>query len=258
LAWGPKCRFTLNDRRWAEIASCGWIYGPQHDWLIPQATQSRLDAATSRASNDLSVLADLLVVGVDLDTARVVAQLAGLDQSDEIDPPERERIGVSLQRAGNRAGLETLVASGEQWRTALRPYLAEVGSIDAQRQELQDLTRRLRDHVRPGDPSTLRWLAHITDVTLLPELEQALIAAGRDHRSDIVPDVTAPILRAITGLDPLQAIPVLDRLSRERPYPGAQFLIDERDRLVQSLLQTEGTIAAGQRAAALSLPWPAV
>jgi hypothetical protein len=50
------------------------------------------------------------------------------------------------------------------------------------------------------------------------------------------------------------AVDFLDRIVRERPYWGAQFLVDERDRLMQFLLEPAGGEAARIRAEQLGLP----
>ena len=61
--------------------------------------------------------------------------------------------------------------------------------------------------------------------------KQVLVPAGHHPAPEAYPDITVPVLNAITRLGVATAVEFLDRVARERPYPGAQFLVDERDRL---------------------------
>lgn len=81
-----------------------------------------------------------------------------------------------------------------------------------------------------------------------------LVAAGQHHAPEAYPDITVPVLQAIARLGTPTAVEFLDRIARERPYPGSQFLVDERDRLMQFLVEPAGREAARERAEALGLP----
>src|SRR5207247_1394554 len=108
------------------------------------------------------------------------------------------------------------------------------GVLEAQLAELSDLKERLRAGERP-DRFDLGWLTAVRDPRALPALESVLVAAGETRAPEAYPDISVPVLNAITALGDLSAIELLDRVARERPYPAAQFLVDDRDRLVQML-----------------------
>jgi hypothetical protein len=55
----------------------------------------------------------------------------------------------------------------------------------------------------------------------------------------------------------VEAAELLDRVARERRYPGAQFLVEHRDRVVQGLLWPPARAAAGRLGESLGLPGPA-
>lgn len=181
----------------------------------------------------------------------MVAHLVALDDADATDI-DRLRAGSSLQEAGNRAGLEALAAASDSWYAALRQRLAAVGVLDAQLAELAELAEQLRAGTRP-DPSQLQWLSGVSDPAALDALKDVLIAAGCNRVSTTFPDVTIPVLNAITRMGLPTAVDFVDDVVHERPYPGAQFLVDERDRLLQFLLEPVARAAAQERAAALGL-----
>jgi hypothetical protein len=174
----------------------------------------------------------------------------GDSTADELD---RSRAGESLLRARNRAGLEALAAASERWYTALRRQLAAVGVVEAQLAELADLADSLRAGERP-DRFDLEWLSGVTDLAALDALEAVLVLAGQHRAPEAYPDITVPVLNAVARLGVPTAVEFLDRVARERPYPGAQFLVDERDRLMQFLLEPAGQDAARMCAEALGLP----
>jgi hypothetical protein len=251
LSFGLAMNFALSEERWVQVATCGFLFEPQYKWLIGQASQDRIDRASDEAAGNLRVLSELLYVGVELDTAPVVERLVQADDStaDELD---RSRAGESLLRAQNRAGLEALAGASERWYAALRRPLAAVGVVEAQLAELADLAASLRAGERPG-PFDLEWLSGVTDLAALEALEAVLVLAGQHRAPEAYPDITVPVLNAIARLGIPTAVDFLDRVARERPYPGAQFLVDERDRLMQFLLEPAGREAARVRAVGLGL-----
>jgi hypothetical protein len=145
-----------------------------------------------------------------------------------------------------------LAAASERWYTALRRPLAAVGAVEAQLAELAAVAASLRAGENPSHVE-LEWLSGVTDPAVLDALEDVLILAGH-LGPDAYPHITAPVLNAITRLGVVTAVEFLDRVARERPYPGAQFLVDERDRLMQFLLEPVGREAARLRANALGFP----
>jgi hypothetical protein len=252
LSFGPAMNLALSDERWVQVGTCGFLFEPQYKWLIAQASQDRLDRAAEEAAGNVRVLSELLYVGAELDTARVVERLVEADDSsaDELD---RLRAGESLLTVRNRAGLEALAGASEGWYAALRRRLAAVGVVEAQLAELADLAGSLRAGERP-DRFDLEWLSGVTEPATLEALEEVLVLAGHHRAPEAYPDITVPVLNAITRLGVPTAVEFLDRVARERPYPGAQFLVDERDRLIQFLLEPAGQEAARTRAEALGLP----
>jgi len=252
LTFGPAIHYQLSDERWVQVATCGWLFEPQYEWLIHQASQDRLDQAADDAANNIHVLSELLYIGGEMNTSRVVGHLAELDDA-EAEEIDRTRAGEALLKARNRAGLEALAAASEQWHVVLRAKLAAVGVIDAQLVELADLSSRLRAGQRP-DVFDVEWLSGVSDPATLDALEEALVSAGQHRAPETYPDVTVPVLNAISRLGVPSAVEFLDRISRERPYSGAQFLVDERDRLMQLLLEPASQEAARKRAEQLGLP----
>jgi len=62
------------------------------------------------------------------------------------------------------------------------------------------------------------------------------------------------VLNAIARLGDVSAVELLDRVARERPFPGAQFLVNDRDRLMQFVLEHSAQPAAAAIGEALGLP----
>ena len=251
LSFGPAIEWELDDDRWVQVATCGWLFEPQYRWLAASASQDRLDRAAEEAAGNVRALTELLRVGVGLDTTRVIDRIvASHDLADDLD---RVLAGDALAEAGNRAGLETLAESSDAWYRVLRRRLAAAGVLDAQLVELADLAAQLRAGARPSS-FDVQWLSGVHDPATLDALEDVLVLSGQRGDPEAYPDITAPVLNAIAGLGHSTAVEFLDRVARERPYPGAQFLVEDRDRLLQFLLEPTARAAAETVAQALSLP----
>ncbi len=176
LAFGPVAELALDDERWVQAATCGWLYQPQVGWLSAQADQERLDAAASGAT-DVRTLTDLLWIGGALDTGGVERLLAEADLT-ETEDVELARAGEAVAAAAGREGLLRLAAADERWAARLRPQLAEAGVVEAQIAELHELAGQLRAG-EDGEAFDLGWMRGVEDPSTLPVLEEVLIAAGR-------------------------------------------------------------------------------
>jgi len=252
LNLAPAIDWTLDDERWVQVATCGWLFEPQIEWLMTHSSQARLDRSADSAAGDFKALTELLQIGVNLDPTTVCERLVEIDDADASDP-ELERAGEALLAAQSSRGLEMLAAKSARWYSALRRHLAAAGDLDSQLAELADLAGRLQAGER-SDRFNLGWLEAVGDPRALPKLEAVLIAAGEARDPEAYPDVTAPVLNAIARLGDASAVELLDRVARDRPYPGAQFLVDDRDRLTQSLLEHSARPAARAIGEALGLP----
>lgn len=250
LTFAPVAGLELDEGRWLQVATCGWLFEPQREWLAAQATQARLESATEIAAG-VRVLTDLLRVGIGFDAAPIRERLeavgpAGADHFD------LHMAGSALFAAEGVEGLQRLAAAGEAWREALRPQLAAAGVLEAQLEELESLARRLRTGELAAR-SELSWLSSVRDARALPALERLLVAIG-EGATDEPTGIEHPVLRAIEASGGITAIALLDRLIREQPYPGAQFLVGDRDRALQSLLEPAASAAAQEIGDRLRLP----
>jgi len=248
----PAIDWALDDERWVQAATCGWLFEPQIEWLTAQASQARLDHSAAVAAGDVKALTTLLQVGVNLDLATVSERLFEADES-EIPDPELKRAGEALLASESSQELEMLAQKSARWYSALRSHLAAAGDIVAQLAELNDLAESLLAGQRPHR-FDLGWLQAVTDPDVLPDLEGVLIAAGEARDAEAYPDIVAPVLNAIARLGDVSAVELLDRVARERPFPGAQFLVNDRDRLMQFVLEHSAQPAAAAIGEALGLP----
>lgn len=250
LAFGPVAELALDDERWVQAATCGWLYQPQVGWLSAQADQERLDAAASGAT-DVRTLADLLRIGSALDTGGVERLLTEADLT-ETEDVELARAGEAVVAASGREGLLRLAVADERWAAPLRPKLARAGVVEAQIAELNELVRQLRAG-EDGEAFDLDWMGDVEDPRALPALEEVLVAAGSVDKFP-QPRAFGLATKAIEGVGGQAAVALLDRVAREQTFPGAQFLIENRDRVVQALLWPVAQSTARVLAERLGLP----
>lgn len=252
LRFAPAVSLTVADHRWIQVATCGWLLSPQIAWLRGQASRARLDQAVDAAPPDLRVLTDLLQIGAGLDLVSVGERMLDADE-DRTDDATLRQAGQALAAAQAADTLTMLSDKSDRWKTTLQRYRAAAGVLEAQLDELEALAERLQAG-EPQDRFALEWMDAIHDPRALPALETVLVAAGSAPAPEAYPDITVPVLGAISGIGDAAAVDLLDRVARERSYRGAQFLVDDRDRLIQLRLELPAQGAARQRAEALDLP----
>lgn len=78
--------------------------------------------------------------------------------------------------------------------------------------------------------------------------------AGQSRAPDAYPDFTIPLPGAISGVGGVEAVELPDRVARTRAHPGAQFLVEGRDRVLQTVLEAVGGGAAEAVARRLAPP----
>jgi hypothetical protein len=251
LRFGAAARLLLDDERWIQVATCGWLFEPQLDWLALQATQDRVDQGAARAPS-VRVLADLARIAGGFDRHRVLARLEStpLDDAAEVD---LLRAGEEVARVDGLRGLERLTAADRRWAALLRPQLAAAGSLEAQLIELEEMVEVLEKDQRIPSIELL-WLPAIRSREALPMLERALVAAGAAEPPGTHPSMTLPILGAIEAVGGLESVEVLDAVARERRYDGAQFLVANRNQVLQTVLGWAAVPAAESLARSLRLP----
>jgi hypothetical protein len=163
---------------------------------------------------------------------------------------------VQKLRTEQRADLLQRLAEHDPAIAAVaRPHLAAAGDLTAQRHELDQLRRTLAAG-ESIDRDEAAWLSAVRDPSLFDDLVDAYRLAAARRRGDESPrdDPTGPLQTALEQADPHRAISLYESLSAQPPWPGAQFVVDRRDAVLQELVIPVGQQAAARIAASLGLP----
>ena len=253
LTYGPASAMTLEDARWRQAATCGWLFSEQLRWLGQQATQERLDQAAAETRPTARHLAQLVSMAGDHDVDTVVARTRQLE-GDPLDD-EHDRLLDALVRVGRPDAVRALRDRYPQISDRAAKLLARAGDLDAQRHELE----RLRDRFNVGeriDRDEVPWLEQVQDPSLLDVVLEVIYAAhvGRDREGDEGPFTAARA--AISVLDRIggpAALDALDDIVIQRPWPGAQWLTQMRAEVLQRELTMVSAPAAAAKLSDLGL-----
>jgi hypothetical protein len=253
LKYGPPLDLPLTVERWIQVALCAWLFAPQLTWLRqhlePDAVQRALKQHPSPRS-----LADLADLSGPDDLQALVGVVVQL-QPGALPEHSMDRIITRLAHAGRPDLLSQLSAHDAAIARVAGPYLAASGDVHAQRAQLEELIARLHAGARI-ERRALDWLDGVRDESLFELLSEAMPLAASRQRGDERPfdDVLTPLQAAAERSSPLAAVALYERFVADPPWPGAQFLIDRRDAVVQRLIAGPGRDAAVGAATRLNLP----
>lgn len=253
LQYGPALGWSLEEGRWTQVATCGWLWEPQVTWLRAQAHPGSMSHALSshpgpRAIGDLAALAgdhdltDLVSV--------VVAHPPDWSYAWSID-----QIVQRLVKA-RRSDLLRRLADHAPWLAdRVRPSLAASGDVTAQREQLEALLSQLASGSRP-DRHSLDWVDAIEEEPLFALVAEAIpLAASLRHEGESPFEDIAPRLQAAAErIDLTATLALYDRFISTRAWTGAQFLVERRDHLIQELCIARGQHVARTVAGSLGLP----
>lgn len=231
LTFGPPAALELDDERWEQAATCGWLFTEQYGWLRPQATQARIDRAAGVAEPSARVLSNLLTLAEALDSTCVAARARELDVA-ELDGRRGPEVLEALAGADAVEVLRALRERGDDVAALVDPLLARAGELESQRGALERLGERLA-RGESVDRYDEPWIGAITDPSLLEPIV-AVVIEGKTSSHESEPfDITDSLLGAIEQIGGVPALEVLDRLIAERPWEGAQWLRRMRDAVLQ-------------------------
>ena len=253
LNFGPPLDLGLDRERWLQVALCGWLFAPQLEWLGRQAGAGWAQEALARDPSPISL-----------------GHLAELSQPDELpsvvqaivtgepgEPPRRSvEMTVAKLADSGRADLLRELASHDPLSERLAlPRLAENGDVAAQRRQIEDLIESLRAGAQV-ERHEVEWLDAVVDASLSDLLAEALRSSARQMAPDdlAVNWVLTPIQAAFERADPTGAVAFYDELLAAPPWPGAQFMVENRDALLQRMLSEAGQRSAGEMGQRLGLP----
>jgi hypothetical protein len=254
LELGPAAVLELDHDRWLQAALCRWLFTPQISWLREAAEPGWLQAAVAAGPDEsLGHLAQIAVERDELEA--VVERLLGVDPA-ELSSRNRERVVESLREARRPDLLRRLAEHDEELGELALPHLAQSGDLAAQRQQLQALVGALEAGARIESPE-IRWLDAVDDASLFDLLVRSiLLVGGRRGGGPFVDRVLGQLQAAAERADPVATLDLYDRLIAERPWQGAQFLLDNREALLQRLLTRAGARFSASAAERLGLPLP--
>jgi hypothetical protein len=242
LTYGPATSFSLNDARWVEVATCGWLFGDQITWLGEQVTQERLDVAADAAPLGARHLSDLLMIaqGRDISPSRVIARID--DLTAPIVGADRYRLLHGLAAAQLPAAVRHLCERHPEVADMASPLLAAAGDVQAQRVELAKLLNDFGAG-RVVDRHDALWLDELADPSLLEPLVE-VVTAGKQRESEPGAfDAVENALVAVERIGGRRALDALDLIVAEPPWPGAQWLYKMRENILQRELASAARAA---------------
>lgn len=268
FALGPRARPSLDQTRWAELATCGILFEEHYRWLATAATlegvYEALDLITgdpdpSRWQQFLSCCRDPLPGQVLESCARSLAGDAP-DEEERIDLQGVRTLAARMADNGRRDLIEMLAASGPARESEILPILAEAGDHESQCRLLDRLIKQLDEGVVPQQP-VLSWLSPSPSPLVLGRLFEILRRtwgsaerpAGRFSTGYGLFDITSPTLEGIASIGGREALAGYDALMAEG---GAfRWLRRSREDIAGALLIAEGERFAEGAAAVFNLPW---
>jgi hypothetical protein len=260
-AWiilGPVLKAPLTPKRWAEVATTGWVLSDQARWLAATYTDEGLDLAVRRTQSAAVRIWGQLVSAVpteaDLPGVLVSAMVDRMREYDtEKDYFSLAYIGRRLRESRRLDALRELASVSEDFSSVLRKPLAAAGDVDAAAELLSEVHESLLRGERV-DRDDSEWLLGVADSDLLSPLFDALVAAYARGLDDPF-DVTGLLISAIRRIGGDEAVRKYDTLIEGSDDPRVKFLRRARDEIVGEELRKLGRKAAPVAAASLGLPF---
>nr|WP_246345660.1 SIR2 family protein [Conexibacter arvalis] len=250
LTYGHALELQLTAERWVQVASCGWLLRTQIGWLATQADQGRFDTAVDGATT-ARTFADLFAIAAeaDVDADHLVARASDVASLDGI---EGTRLLQALADARRPEALRTLQARFPDRVDEVTPLLAAAGDIAAQRAALRALIARF-ERGEQVDSHDALWLEAVRDPSLVDVLTETVIAGHQRVARNHPFDAEATALAALERIGGGEALDSLDQIVETRPWPGAQWLYHNRDRVLQRELTAAAAAPATDRLHRLDL-----
>jgi len=254
LELGPACGLSLGHDRWLQVALCDWLFTPQISWLREAAEPGWLLEALDETDSERSLGHLAQAATRDDELEALVTKLLGTGLA-ELSPLSREKVIERLREARRPDLLRRLSGSDEDFARSALPHLARSGDVDAQRAQLEELIEALRAGTAV-EAHEILWLSAVTSPSLSELLAEAVLLAGAQEESGrLRPNRTLGYLQAAAErAEPIAALDLYDRLIAEKPWPGAQFTVENRQALLQRLLAEAATASTAAAAARLRLP----
>lgn len=250
LELGPAADLELSPAQWAQVVAAGMAWESEvREWLRRHYQPACAGEHVARCQDRrIRIWADALaaVPGDPPDPPDALVG-AALERARDGDHEDLRHLAHALLQAGRRDALMGLADRDPETGALVRPYVAELGDVPAQRELLAELAAHPQEHVR----DELRWLDAVEDPDLIDELFAAVVATSR-HDLERVGDfpVSSRLHSAIRRIGGPAAISGYDRLIANEPFPGARLLGRQREQLLQDALHAASqdgrlTIARG-------------
>lgn len=253
LTLGPPLRLELSQSRWVEVATCGFVFDAQIRWLRAQLTDDRVAAALAKLC-PARALVDLLQIAKQSDVGPITAAIAERSFVD-FDEGDIRDVCEVFRELGAVDNMTMLLHADDRWRGPLDPILASHGVLDAQKRELERMAAALdADNLGEYDWNN-NWLREIRSPLLTSDVSRALYAAARMHRSDDRGSLVPVLVSTLGKIGTEAALEAIEQFIVARPYPGAQFLTQDLDGLIQELLEPLSQAEARRIAEARGLPF---
>ncbi|WP_158276809.1 SIR2 family protein [Paraconexibacter algicola] len=267
-AYSARLRADIDPSTWAQIATCGVVFGPEHEWLRATATDDgQVEAACLlEGETDPEFWLDIFQSCEPPYAPRLLrSACANLEGGRADDVPENEdRIACRrLVEIFVDAQEHALAARLAQRRPALQGDLdalfARGGDLPAQLRLLPDLVARAERGERLSDED-VQWMSGVTHADALPPLFRVL-AAVWVTQSGPVPrfssgssprDLTSPVIEAIARIGGIAAVRGYDELLERGD--DLRWLRSPRDQVLARLLATIAEPLAAAAASAAGLP----
>lgn len=268
LTFGPRAQPSLDQTRWAELATCGILFEEHYRWLATAATVEGVYEALDLIAGDpdpdrwrqfLSCCRDPLPGRVLESCMRDLAAQAP-EEEKRIELQMVRTIAVRMVENGRPDLIEELAAGSPAREAELFPILAEAGDSECQRRLLDQLIEQLDNGVVP-QRQVLSWLSPSPSPLVLGRLFEVLRRTwgsaeppvGRVTSGHGIFEITSPTLEAIASIGGRGALAGYDALIAE---DGAfRWLRRNREDIAGALLIADGERFAGSAAATLGLPW---
>ena len=258
-AWlflAPAAEMPVSDEQWVELASSPMNTNEQSIWLRGQANVANMKLTIGHLGSRPKAWLRFL------DCCSVPPPESVLDacaNSVESDPNEPEYTIRLIQRLSEYGGVSPARAWAERdgvAARALRPVLAAVGDLDAQRSLLDELVVDVRGgRAHPRDE--LAWMSNLRAPEFLETLFEILdltypSAADAPKSGWNIRDALTPTLEAITRIGTRDAVTRYDALLARRD--DRRWLREQRNQIAAAVLRAKGDDAASGATAVLDLP----
>jgi hypothetical protein len=238
LCYGPAIELDLTARQWADVASRGYSFGSEGEWLRKQWTPAAMRETLNLCNDERAdIWADVLEGTPDPVPHELVEAIAGRIRTVD----DSARGYEIIRRLGEGAEIDAIreiVGRIPELAGVARPALAEAGDGSAQRALLADLADRFSTTVGI-DSDDLSWMHAVNDPTLRETVFE-LLPRSYNHspgpgRLNDTMGVLHNTIRRIGGQAAVQRYDEL--LARPEPaWSGVQFVRLHRDEVARDLL----------------------